>query len=477
MALNPALPEPALERDDLLYRGAPATVADVVGSPLAPAPAGLDPRALMQPLSGGGDFGRGFERGRALIEGRDPESAATRGPQRDELRWPQIAALALMGLSGNPAGARRFMELRQAQESRRQAEDERQRRRDEQDENQQIQRDQNARMFMQNLLTNLQGMESESAGEQYVQFVKGLAPRLSIEPGAIDALWRGVRPTITAKQAAKLRSEAADRIAGIDRQYTDPQQRADLERGAAVFTMSNGEKLTLPQLRARANMQAVDPVSGAAIAPTAGRAADGEGFDAHFGDVLAAENERRAAEGQRALTRREIANLRIRERERWMAAGRRAEGESGPSPSEQRAERRERERTLRAELRDAIAYPTQQAPGTMRRLSREFKTLGVEFDRAIRETKAQMARDKRAESSARRAYEFGGTRQGETPPPTADEIGLEFDALLERELAGEGGAPAAPPAPAGPAVPAAPATLRPGATYVFRPGVGLVPKQ
>lgn len=166
--------------------------------------------------------------------------------------------------------------------------------------------------------------------------------------------------------------------------------------------------------------------------------------EAHVADAVAIAEEEKGA----PLTRSERAQVRLKAIEEFGRV--RRQPDSGPSFSEQRTAQRDRQDNLRAELRDALEFPDQQRPGTMRRLAGEYRKAGLDFERETRSIAAQVARDRATAAQRSLSLEDAGIET--TSPEALIERALrEGEAAAQPSVAGGRGRGAGP----GPAVAAA----------------------
>ena len=142
--------------------------------------------------------------------------------------------------------------------------------------------------------------------DQRMQFANQFAPKLGVDPGFIQSL----RPAPTVFQQREARAKLKE-IAG---QYSAEQMKmleADDQTGSApLFTMKNGEKLTVAQLRERVGTQPVS-AAGQAVAmrpPVSRPDVPNTTEEAHIADAIAIAEE---AKGQ-PLTRGERAQVRLK---------------------------------------------------------------------------------------------------------------------------------------------------------------------
>jgi len=259
-----------------------------------------------------------------------------------------------------------------------------------------------------------------------------------------DALKREFRSTVAAELAkADTREEWESQLTAAEKQgdhfgltkddvrgmFTPPseqrQARALLERikgsmtaeqfqraeagvsGTATWPF-NGEQLGIPQLRARSGVGA----SGPDGAPMALSGIENSEFERWFSDdFLPAELEQRRANGLPPPPRSEVADLKLKARTKWTAAGREQEKASGPTDADKRRQRTD----AIASLRDKVTLALRQKKFTSQ-LAKQIRGLGldveVEVDRAARSIEREAVAGARARDLAGPDAEF----------PSADDL-------------------------------------------------------
>lgn len=215
----------------------------------------------------------------------------------------------------------------------------------------------------------------------------GLENALGLKPGQLSPFVPDMGPVITnrEKRAAQEFVEALPKNKLYEGYFQSPEGLAELDNITVAW---RGGQKKVGELRAIAGMTI--PPKIATPRPDLPDTTE----ESHIADALAIAEEQKGA----PLTRTERAQVRLKAVEEF---GRIRIAGSGPSASEQRTVLRDRQADLRAQLRDALEFPNEQKPGTLKRLATEFAKSQLEFERESRAVTQQIERDRLADTRRR----------------------------------------------------------------------------